>query len=97
MIFTTSFLTVLAATATLARLSKSDSLNCLETYKNKYSICTKSIPDKKMVFYNENICIEFESELCQKYYKSSMKDIYNEFPECKGIMIDDESIKKKRY
>jgi len=89
---TISFLTVLAATATLAKPSRSDSENCFEAYNNKYSVCTVSMSDKSIQSI-ENICHDFESELCQKYFKSSKKDLYNEFPVCKGYMMDDGSIR----
>ena len=76
--FTTQILTVLAATATLAAPTAK---NCDALFEQKYSSCLSVI---KGGSFNENYCIEYESENCQNLFKSGMKGIMAEFPECKG-------------
>ena len=76
--FTTQILTVLAATATLAAPTAK---NCDAVIEQKYSSCISII---KGGGFNENYCIEYESENCQNLFKSGMKGIMAEFPECKG-------------
>jgi len=75
--FTTQILTVLAATATLAAPTAK---NCDALFEQKYSSCLSVI---KGGGFNENYCIEYETENCQNLFKSGMKGIITEFPECK--------------
>jgi len=80
--FTTSFLTVLAATSTLAAPTTK---SCNQILNKKYSTCSSVFSGSG---FNENYCIEYETELCQKYFNSSLKEIYAEIPECKDILND---------
>jgi len=75
--FTTQFLTVLAATVTLAAPAAK---SCDEILDEKYLNCISIVREGG---FNENYCIEYETEKCQKFFKSSMKDIVAEIPECK--------------
>jgi hypothetical protein len=88
--FTTQFLTVLAASATLAQ---NFNLKCEKIISDKYSACTSIFSDSNYGYYNENYCIEFETKNCQKLYKTNIKDIYAEIPECKGVKIDEKVTK----
>jgi len=84
--FTTSLLTILAATATLAVPSYNECKNIVE---KKYSACTKNSMFENVIFYSD-YCIDFENEQCQKLYNNSMSDIINEIPECKGYLDDED-------
>ena len=75
--FTIQFLTVLAATATLALPAK----RCDFVIEQKYSNCLSIINGEG---FNENYCIEYETENCQNLFKSGMKGIIAEIPECKN-------------
>jgi len=88
--FTTSFFTVLAATATDI-LAETSTFDCNRITNRKYSKCIESFGGKNYGFY-ENYCIEFETENCQKFYNNSLRDIYAEIPECKGDLENEEDL-----
>jgi len=92
---TTTFLTVLAATASLAAPTKD---NCESIINEKYSVCASFMLGSNFGSgFNENYCIEYESENCQKLYTTSTKDIYAEIPECKGLSFEEEMLKQSDY
>jgi len=86
--FTTSFLTVLAATATLAAPPNKE---CMDVYMKKYGDCRSLAENDE---YNESYCKLYETEICQKLYNNNVLDIISEFPECKGVTADEEELKR---
>jgi len=86
--FTTSFLTVLAATVTLAQPSYKE---CMEVYVKKYGDCRSLAENDE---YNESYCKLYETELCHKLFNNSIKDTFSEFPECKSVLEDEKEIEK---
>jgi len=78
--FTTSFLAVLASTATLAAPSTDTCEGIIEKkYLNCNSVATSA--------YSANYCNEiFETEFCQKYFNSTLKEIYAEIPQCQSLV-----------